>query len=476
MADAAVDNSWECPACTYRNIGSRSRCEMCDTQRPGGTAAAVPTAAVAPDAAAVVGAVPAGADAPPADADTWVCTTCTLINNNTDTHCAACGAAKPVAADAPHDEHGIVAPPPADAVGAADAGAGDAGAGDAGAAVDANVYLVVPERRMNRTDHVICNANFDVGQKIRDGRSLLCSNYRKILRRRPGEEEPSIVRYKVSAIQLNEDGSVYDFARIIRNYCDAGVPAGVRVDNNDEIVYYKGAYVLYDLKNMRRTVENGADANAAMETFNTENPGIINIYKNAAKPILAQSLLLLKRMGYKTVVVDPEPGFHPRTVGRTPAQQRDGLVRLYQSIGLHPLQCSGTSIGLGNLLKFGEAPDRADVAALGIPPAPIMVGDIDTMINRIDWRGILGGICQFIPGARGRQVSQCRQMLNVPAKVTADIGDMQDMYEDEAFDILVDDLPNLNTAAAGGGDKYYGKYLKYKTKYLKLRSKLGNKQ
>lgn len=357
--------------------------------------------------------------------------------------------------------------------------------------IDANVYLLIPDTRMSATDNVLCNENFAVGERISPAKGIMCKNYRKIIKTTAADPLPrSVIKYNVASVQINEDGNTYDFPKIIADYCTEVVGedySGINLIDKDKIVYFKGAYVTYTLNDMSNTVTDVTTRAA----FNAAHPNVERIYKNAAKPVLAQTLLLLKRMGYETIIVDPEPGFHPATSGRTDVEKREGLVRLYKEFGLKEYKCKGTSIGVGLLLNMAQMDDSLfnlvdgkisdpELSAYGLTNAPIMVGKIDTMINKIDWRGIFGSICSILPIEIGSRIRQCRDVLSVPANVTSTVGDIDNEIKNEHFDELITNYPRLDTSMVGGsnegneGDKgnEYKKYIKYKAKYMRLKNKL----
>ena len=110
--------------------------------------------------------------------------------------------------------------------------------------------------------------------------------------------------------------------------------------NESKTIYFKGAFSLFgDLKE-----------NSLHKSSLSNN--VINLYKKSTRPLLLVVLKILHKLGIKYIVVDPEPGYHPSTICLNDKSRYEGLVSLYEKMGLKKIKCSINTASLLNL-SFG---------------------------------------------------------------------------------------------------------------------------
>ena len=368
-------------------------------------------------------------------------------------------------------------------------------------------YMInIPGKSFSNIDRIFCNADYEPQQKGQskpvkfDG--IHCTNYRAVgLTNRPDTQ----VYLNVGHIDLN-DASHYD--KLIKGITDERMCENSQVQsflkrgllNSETTIYFKGAYTNFpkDWINRNLTVgEIGDDK--------------YNIYRNATRGILIKILLLLRNMGYKTLVVDPEPGYHPATAtdmstasaiekARDARKRKNGLVKLYTEMGLEQINCAlvtgAFSViysdlenrGIYRLTSAASDMGRDAISYLGLSDDAItkkikdmreaynhvrdnnkdvvvMIGDIGKMIQKIDFAiSGIGSLVSFFDRGLGwfyaaREIDLIQDFNKVKSKVLTS----------EKYSILPDFTTNID------GDHFKQKYLKYKSKYLELKqSNIGS--
>ncbi|CCX06849.1 WLM domain-containing protein [Pyronema domesticum] len=91
----ATTGYWNCRMCTLVNPATKSRCEVCDTARPGPPPAPISKALRKAPAKSPAKAPEKAPTKSPQNSSIWTCTLCTLNNPPSRTRCDACDSARP---------------------------------------------------------------------------------------------------------------------------------------------------------------------------------------------------------------------------------------------------------------------------------------------------------------------------------------------------------------------------------------------
>ncbi len=345
--------------------------------------------------------------------------------------------------------------------------------------------MILNSKKFSELDLILCNRDYRL---VSDNTALFngiqCKNYRKVEVDNSGNKVNLLLR--VGSIDLDSKTDQPNWrSDFINRFCDISneniksfITKSLLTDENT--IYFKGAYTVFPTK--WQEIRNRSE-------FDRQK---VDIYKYATRGILMNILPLLKKVGFKTIIVDPEPGFHPGTVGKSDEEKLAGLINLYKSMGLVEIPCNFRTSALqmyNNAELYGLNGDTPEDTIMNIRglsnkprnldyDIPVMIGDIDVMINKInEGRGILPYIISslgsilpsfIINPSTVENIRTINEFDNVPKRFS-EIND--DYITVERYNELKSSTPpfmkkydSMNT------DEYYLKYLKYKTKYLKLKN------
>ena len=355
----------------------------------------------------------------------------------------------------------------------------------------------VPNSKIPQLDIVLCDKNYnDKGDNPTEFKGIRCKNYRGI------DVCGTIYYLKVGSIDLDSPESYsYDvpqfdeyyfpitdtngndvikkeniYIDFINKKCDQKSP--VLLDfksrgllDKDSIVYFKGAYTSFPPE--------WKDASEKLEKERKTNPhaklpdNIIqdikkkkDIYVKGTRSILIHILPYLKKIGIKTLIVDPEPGFHPNTIYKNSNERLEGLFGLYESMGLKRIKCyyrtSGMELIRNNYLTQDNDIREASGMKNTTPEfdTDVMIGSIDEMLDKFKWVNI--PFISKILGFFNTEIQETQNFMGVPFKFSTDV------HKDYLTKEEVDKIKATSITLVGGSD-YKQKYLKYKSKYLNLK-------
>jgi hypothetical protein len=301
----------------------------------------------------------------------------------------------------------------------------------------------VPGKKFNETDKIFCDNLYEGKTEARNFKGIKCSNYRLVgLSNDPSKK----VYLKVSSIDIDnpEDFTHNLFTGLNR----ADVCNGEQIKklkstgllNPLTTVYFKGAYTVFPSSWVERNLSK--DAIEARK---------LDIYKSSTRGILIKVLLILKKLGLKTLVVDPEPGYLPQTSSMSHKERLDGLIKLYEDFGLKKINCA-LRTGAFMMLNYGDSVrGLREVSELGRntnQDVIVMVGNINEMCEKIEK---VSGIAGAVGSLFSSRVSSAREFTSIPAIESTNYKDLPYFMENP------DD------------DMYKLKYLKYKKKYIELK-------
>lgn len=198
-------------------------------------------------------------------------------------------------------------------------------------------------------------------------------------------------------------------------------------------------------------------------------------------------LLLLKKLGYKTLVVDPEPGYHPKTTEKTDTERLQGLIKIYENMGLKSINCLFTTAGF-NILNHPEWYTEDMTGTVHVPTEDdliemvrdisgkidttrdtiIMVGDIDEMANKIKFTekyfSPFSKILHKVPYIDMKDMAITENFMNVPVKFVRCMTDLPDIISyDDMNDLMASKNPCDNY------EKNKERYEKNKERYDRLK-------
>ena len=183
--------------------------------------------------------------------------------------------------------------------------------------------------------------------------------------------------------------------------------------------------------------------------------------------ILINLLPIFLKMGIETIVVDPEPGFHPKTIGKSKEELESGLIALYEKMGLKKLGCRFrfAAFNLGLPLQLGDS--HVDQYRVGLPKEKqgiplydqiIMIGSVKDMVDKIkNNTGMLG---KLAAAAGNFDATTLFEFMKVPVKYDEKFKDNDFLTKDEFTAIKANEANMKN------------KYLKYKMKYIALKNQI----
>jgi hypothetical protein len=196
------------------------------------------------------------------------------------------------------------------------------------------------------------------------------------------------------------------------------------------------------------------------------------LFVKATRPILIHLLPYLKKIGFKIIIVDPAPGYHPNTEKITDDKKRlDGLIKLYESMGLHRINCYYVTTAYSSMGQYGEADIdiRNQIGKNNLDyDHPVMIGSIDDMLDKMKWARI--PIVSTILGFFNADIRETNEFMNVPFKFSSDVFSSDVEPPDYLTEEKFNEIKSIGITLEGGSNYYKQKYLKYKQKYLELKN------
>ncbi len=328
--------------------------------------------------------------------------------------------------------------------------------------------ILLPQGNIPQFDRVLCDKNYEENS-YETYNGIQCKNYR-------GVDINGTQHYLlVGSINLDTQPEITYYQRFLTTKCNQKDPVIIDfhkrglLSDPRKIVYFKGAYTIFP---------NVFTTEIKSEEDKQKFKQQLEIYVKATRSILVHILPYLKKIGITTIVVDPEPGFHPSTIGWTEERKLAGLIGLYTGMGLKEIKCLYTTSALiafdfDVLDNPHLSPQQIDtkireqlVKKRGyVYDYPIMIGSIDDMLTNYNiGTSVIGRALSFIPIA-GQDVRDLQEFLRVPIKFNATVGSLNNLLTVRKMDAVFNPSPDIRHA-------YRQKYLKYKQKYLELKKTL----
>jgi len=352
----------------------------------------------------------------------------------------------------------------------------------------AGMFTVPTIQNVRDFDMIICNKPL----KTRPGTpapestanfsGVQCKNYRAVKYGEP----PVNLYLRIGSIDLNAvNTEPVGLTWYLNNFCEQEVPIEsdtvkkaeieetnriIRLGSGGKTIYFKGAYNIFPL-----SWQTDALSRAAFDSEPLLSK--LKIFEKATQGILVNILPILEKIGFKTIVVDPEPGFHPKTKGMTNAEKIAGLIKIYETMGLKKISCKirKTIFAIPENTRDTPINTLRERAGLSTPAKfdqTVMIGDITQMINK--FRGpLFDGAVATATGMKviglGTAIGQEAINANDSKQVSIKFIPSYDFpdYLDEATFRRIKTDESLNIEK-----RFEKKYLKYKQKYLALKSKI----
>ncbi len=317
-----------------------------------------------------------------------------------------------------------------------------------------------PHTALNEIDTIICDKNYN---GVRDNTAaftgIKCKNYRAV-DIAGSDNTKNQIYLTVGSIDLdnpvNQDDFSNNFDKLIPyiknpRFCSDtnGIISKLTRQGKLEpgkVIYFKGAFTRFPSSWMKSS-----------KPKSEIDEAVLNIYKNATRGILIKILPLLKRLGYETIIVDPAPGYHPGTVGKDDDQKFEGLVKLYETMGLKKILCKNTTEGM--IMRSTRGVDRDIIDYLDfLPPRFVMLGEISEMVKQLEsGEGVFGRALAFTG-------------LSEDARAILDLIQVPFKYGSVNKQVLTTEEIAEIKGRTDNDLEYRQKYMKYKNKYLKLKS------
>ncbi len=335
--------------------------------------------------------------------------------------------------------------------------------------------LIVPRQIIPHFDNIICNKTYETPKKFE---GIKCKNFRGI------DIDGRLYYLNVGTIDLDDqkisEPGNNEYVNFVKNKfrCDQDHPnlkkfidKGLLQD--ETTIYFKGAYVSYPSHIKELLEDTKLDKSNILEEYKTQ----LDIYAKGAKGILINILPYLEKLGIKTLIVDPAPGFHPNTEGRDEKTKIAGLVKLYEGMGLHAINCyfptsAKDSIDFidgdenTKIRKIRAFVDKFDMKY----DHPLMIGDVAEMLKKME--SVNSRVASIISWVSS-DVTETRNFLEVPFKFYARTSDENSLITAEKMGEMMrgPDLTHRfrREIPATRQQIYRQKYLKYKQKYLELK-------
>jgi hypothetical protein len=328
--------------------------------------------------------------------------------------------------------------------------------------IETSILMKIPDldyKMLKNVDTILCNIGANRGTKLGaddENDDLECVNYRKVFLLKNGQQ--TVVYYKIAQISARSSKNDFKFIDFIKTQC---------VHNNffdnireDQIVYLEAAFVVFPEK-LRKL-----ESESLIKKYSELNKKFdLSIFENAAKPAIIQALLLLKKLGYDYIVLDPAPGFHPKTVRMTINDKVEGLVKIYEKWDMKKIMCT-QPIGQNFV---DEAYTRKNKY--------VMFGKIDNMIKKIGTPEIVDTVCHNHVNEKGEQNEICKHVSHIPSFYHPGLksrnnpldNENEEPIEEKVFLNEIGKMDKYQSGSVYNVNKY--KYHKYKTKYLAAKNK-----
>jgi len=195
--------------------------------------------------------------------------------------------------------------------------------------------ILLPQGTIPQFDKVLCDKNYEENS-YETYNGIQCKNYRAV----DINGTPHYLLVGSINLDINPDKTYYH--RFLNKKCDPSNDVIINFESRGllsdpkKIIYFKGAHTVFP------DVIKGIKSDSDKQKFEEQ----LKIYVKATRSILVHILPYLKKIGITTIVVDPEPGFHPSTIGWEDQIKLRGLIDLYKDMGLQEINCLYSSSGL----------------------------------------------------------------------------------------------------------------------------------
>jgi hypothetical protein len=328
--------------------------------------------------------------------------------------------------------------------------------------------MVLLPKNIQDLDNVICDKNYKENEPYT---GLKCKNYRII------NVSGKPYYLKVASVELDdptkeENTKPEYFIRFIDKKCDT---TGVVKDFKSRglldpktTIYFKSAYITYP-ENIRKDFEAAAKITNETEKLNRIKylkeetyQKELKIFKQGARSILYHILPYLRKIGIKTIVVDPAPGFLPETIHLTDEQRSEGLKNIYENMGLKEIKCYYGTIGMGlreailgpdDNKEYDQAFREMNNMGQSLEyDTTVMIGSIDDMLQKMDQAtSIPASFAQYLPTSmveHSQKIYDIRSFLNVPlysyTNTEKSLGSLNDLLTEEEFKAIIKDSARIN--------------------------------
>lgn len=376
-----------------------------------------------------------------------------------------------------------------------------------------NIEIFLPlsdKLKFSEIDSIICTHGFEKDEKLSwdPHKELLCSNYRTVIKKDVSNGTDQKVKLKVSTININNETEYMRDIILRCNVIPEDIKSTIISTDRSKFVYYKGAYTIFpsDISSKMQQINQMADNKNINDNKITDLKQDINnfihnngkVFERSSRALLLVSLFMLKKMGYEIIIVDPEPGVHPKTIDVPFEERRKGLVKLYKDMGLYEIICPATAYGMiyksglglqDEIKEFDEFHEFNDfdpdlkkqmldynmnkmtneLSVLN-QKVPVMIGIISDMIKQINPEdmGLVEKVCQniFLTVNRDQneKYQQCMDAIKVPIKIDTTLADIPNVVKHDEFMTKYNKLQNYELKQS---------YIKNKQNYLKLSSHKG---
>ena len=340
-----------------------------------------------------------------------------------------------------------------------------------------NIMIAVPKSKLHDFDLVLCNKNYNNITHVKEYEGIGCSNYRAI------SYKGTIYYLRVSTIDLdNPNKPEINYNNFINEKCEENdiIKEFKKREllDNDKIIYFKGAYTAYPSE--------WEGKNKDIKYLGKDK---VEIYRHAARAIFYYIIPYLKKIGIKTILVDPEPGYHPCTTEKCEEDKRNGLIKLYKEMGLKEIKCLYRIGGYISLETWGrEIITENDILGQsnnmeGKKEILVMIGSVEDITSKLldmkeETSSFLGKTAEWGLSIFGKVSSTAKKMAQ-QIKETREFFESNVPFKsyDSSSNIFIQGQPrSIFTNDEAEQIKktytdliYKNKYLKYKQKYLKLK-------
>jgi len=309
--------------------------------------------------------------------------------------------------------------------------------------------IMLPTGKIPELDLILCNKKYDDSSKPFEG--VQCKNYRGI------DISGNTYYLKVGSIDLENPTSYsIDYSDFIKTRCedlsgnsfieDMKAKGGLLPENT---VYFKGAFTVYPADWKDRKL------------YHSDVSSQFDIFIKATRGILLNILPLFKKLGIKTLVVDPEPGYHPKTTTKSDDERLEGLIKLYEKMGLKKVNCLYRTMadmfvksGMMTISDIRTQMLKSDIRKDTI----VMIGDVDEMVSKLPSVTALT-FASLMPTKAGTEARETLKFMEVPIRFSEIHNDVLNQSQFDALKAT----PLLS---------YKQKYLKYKSKYTNLKKRM----